>query len=181
MKSFGSFVIRAIGASLLVSGAIFVLANPSLYSNPIGRTVLLVKFRNYEIPSQQGLFPADVIANFNTRLQIVPERIFQDYMAFHFRGAVLINVFLYVLGISYLLFGGYQWLANKGGKPANIAILVVSSLTAIPTLFTPLDWDRYYIFPIIFVTVFISLGTGGLVNVGFKWLRRGWTRMENKM
>ena len=47
-----------------------------------------------------------------------------------------------------------------------LAILVVAAVTALPPLLTPLDWDRYYMYPVIFVSVSVSIGLG--------WIARHW-------
>lgn len=154
------FAIRTLVLSMLVAGIVFVIVNPYLYSDPLGRAVRMFEFRGREISTQLFLYPQYGIPDMGARLRIVPQRIFQDYMALNFEGAWIINVLLFGLGTFYLARAGWQWLVNKGGNPASIAMMAAASVTVLPALFTPLDWDRYYLFPVIFVSCSIAIGIG---------------------
>jgi hypothetical protein len=165
-----SFLIRTSVLLMLVAGIVFVIINPYLYPNPLGRTAVMIKFRYLEMEVQKISFPGSISPEIGTRLMIVSQRIFKDYMVLNFKGAWIVNVLLFGLGASYLVRTGLQWLMNKGGSSISVAILVVASVIALPSLFTPLDWDRYYLFPVIFVSFFIAIGIGMSLTFVCRWL-----------
>lgn len=165
-----SFLIRTSVLLILAAGIVFVIVNPYLYPNPLIRTAVLIKFRYIEMAWQKTQLPGMIIPDIGARLVIVPERIFKDYMASNFNGAWIINILLFGLGIAYSVRTGLLWLINKDGNSTSVAILVVASVIAIPSLFTPLDWDRYYLFPVICVSFFIAIGIGISLTFVYRWL-----------
>ena len=164
------FAIRTLVLSMLVAGIVFVIVNPYLYSDPLSRAVKMFEFRGREISTQLFLYPEYGIPDMGARLRIVPQRIFQDYMALNFEGAWIINVLLFGLGAFYLARAGWQWLVNKGDNPASVAMIAAASVTVLPALFTPLDWDRYYLFPVIFVSCSIAIGIGMSLTIASRRL-----------
>jgi 4-amino-4-deoxy-L-arabinose transferase-like glycosyltransferase len=165
-----SLVIRTSVLLLLVTGTVFVIVNPYLYSNPLGNTTLMFLFRGAEIENQKISYPDYDIPDIGTRLRIVPQRIFNDYMILNFKDAWIINIFFFGLGAYYLVRNGLMWLMNKGGSSTGVSILVIAGVTSLPSLFTPFDWDRYYLFPVIFVSIFIAIGIGISLSFMGQWI-----------
>jgi hypothetical protein len=151
-------------AALLVTAitaGVFVLVNPFLYAQPLFRTLAMVLFRRWEMTGQ-ATNPRWRIPDLSARMRILPLRIFRDYPAVHVE---FFNELLTVLGLYVLVRGAWQWLADKKNAAISTttnagtgaAILVVGAVTALPPLLTPLDWDRYYMYPVS-VSVAVSLG-----------------------
>jgi hypothetical protein len=56
--------------------------------------------------------------------------------------------------------------------PASLAILIGGASGSIPALFTPLDWDRYYLLPVYFSTLVIAVGLARSLMFGYGSLQR---------
>jgi hypothetical protein len=166
-----SFALRSLVLLLFAAGVVFVTVNPYLYPDPLGRTLLMFQHRRAEMAYQITKEPQIGIPDLAARLQIVPQRIFKDYLVLNFPGAWIVNVGLFGLGTYFLLRTAQQWLANKGGTSASVAALAVASVTVLPALLTPLDLDRYYLFPILFVSCSIAIGIGRSLTTLYSWLR----------
>jgi len=153
---------------LAVTAGVFILVNPFLYPQPWLRTVAMVQFRRWEM-TNQAKNTQWRIPNLSARLRILPLRIFSDYPAVHIE---FFNELLTLLGLYLLFRGAWRWLRGKAGMfegkatyaGIGIAILVVGAVTALPPLLTPLDWDRYYLYPVIFVSVSVAISLGWIAS-----------------
>jgi MFS family permease len=156
----------------VITAGLFILVNPFLYAQPLLRTIALVLFRRWEM-TRQSMNPQWYIPDLSARLRVVPQRVFADYPAVHVE---FFNELLTVLGLYVLVRGAWQWLADKKRVAVSrathagtgMAILIVSAVTALPPLLTPLDWDRYYMYPVLFVSVSVAVGLGWIVG---QWRR----------
>ncbi len=149
----------AFGASLvvLITAAIaFIAVNPFLYPSPLARTTAMFVLRISEMGSQKG-DPLSGMSGVSQRLAIIPHRILEDHALIHFG---LINALLGSVGLVYLVRSAWQWLIGKGSSPASPVLLMVGCVSVFPALTTPLDWDRYYLFPVVFLSSLIAIGLG---------------------
>ncbi len=153
---------------LVITVGVFILVNPFLYSQPLRRIVVLALFRRWEMINQLRR-PEWRIPNFAARMRILPLRIFSDYPAVHIE---FFNELLTILGLYLLIRSVWQWLRGRqrevGEKVIRagtaLAILVVGAVMALPPLLTPLDWDRYYMFPVLFVTISVAVSLGWIAS-----------------
>jgi hypothetical protein len=75
-----------------------------------------------------------------------------------------VNVPLALAGLLVLLVSAARWARGSGGAPAAVALLAGAILAAGPALLTPVDWDRYYLFPVVFTTVLVAAGGAALAE-----------------
>jgi len=69
-----------------------------------------------------------------------------------------------VFGLSYSI----KQIGMKMENQEFFIVLVLGTLVcAVPMLFVPFDWDRYYLYPIFFSCIFFSIGMGQLLCIGF--------------
>ena len=111
-----------------------------------------------EMRLQQIAYPDSKIEGLAEHIQVVTGRIFQSYSAIHFDGALWINAIFFLIGLAYLMWNAIQYLRRSNLNSAAVTMLLVGTATSIPSLFTPLDWDRYYLLPIYFSTLAIAVG-----------------------
>jgi len=153
---------------LAITAGVFILVNPFLYPQPWLRTIAMVEFRRWEM-TNQARRPEWRIPDLSARLRILPLRIFSDYPAVHIE---FFNELMTLLGLYLLIRGAWRWLRGKvgmfEGKAAyagiGVAILVVGAVTALPPLLTPLDWDRYYMYPVLFVSLSVAISLGWIAS-----------------
>lgn len=147
----------------LVAALVFIAVNPFLYPQPPLRTIALGLFRRWEM-SRQIRRPEWHIADWDERLRILPQRILRDYTILHDE---LFNGILLAFGLFYLARSARLWLIGKSGSAASVVILAVGAVTALPPLLTPLDWDRYYMYPVIFTSLCIAMAIGHFARAGW--------------
>ena len=150
---------------------VFVALNPYLWSDPAYRTAKMFNYRVQEIDLQLRLFNENRIDNLSERFRVVPARIFQTYATVGFEGSLLINILFCGAGLTYLVARSLRALLIGVLSPAPMAILLVSLAAAGPSLLTPLDWDRYYLLPVFFATIFIAVGAAMVAGKAYQLLK----------
>lgn len=161
-------------ASLMLAAAFtFVALNPFLYPNPIGRTEKMVEQRLSEMERQQANYASTRISGpLIPRIFLLGERVFYQYATLRFAGSWILNILLCSVGLWFLVFAGWAWLRTGAGYGGSLVLLLIAFNTSVPALMTPLDWDRYYLFPVFFSTVFIAIGIVRIVQGLSDWAIR---------
>ncbi len=147
----------AAGASLLVLGscaATFVAVNPSLHRRPVTHVTAMLELRARELAGNQR-DPRWGLSSVSRRIPVVAGRILKTYTVTR---VATLNVLLGGLGLLFLTRAAWRWTKEGSGPAAAVVLLAVGLFTAGPALITPVDWDRYYLFPVVFLTVFIAVG-----------------------
>ncbi len=156
----------AIGLVLLslTTFLFFVGPNPLLWKHPIKTSLQLIPFRLALMQRQAFTDPGAVIHGWQGWIAIVPAQIFANLTPVNLVGMPYLKFLIACLGLWLLTIG--VWRALRDGKipAAAIALLTVSITASIPPLFTTLNWARYYVLPVIFVSVFISVGAAFLLR-----------------
>lgn len=156
----------------------FVGTYPYLWPNPLKRTMKILVNRVSEMQYQMVQHAPDAITTLGERLTIVPVRIFQDYAFFHFEGALILNIILVAFGMGLVLLSIRNWSTGPKSGLAAMVLFAIALTATIPIFFTPLDWDRYYLFPVFFSTAFIAIAIGWLGEYSFEWIK---TRLAQRI
>jgi hypothetical protein len=139
----------------LLAAATFVGVNPFLYPNPLARTIAMANLRSFELARNQAR-PEWGLPDLSRWIAVVPQRVLGDYLIIPIS---LLNVVLVAAGLYGLARRAWAWQAGKqGAPPESLALWAFLFVTALPALFTPVDWDRYYLFPVIFNMLCIGVG-----------------------
>jgi hypothetical protein len=149
---------------IFVSQFTFLVLNPFLWNDPLKRISMLFFDRINEMHFQQIQYPAARLEGLVEHVQVEIPRIFQNYASLRFTGAVWLNLALCLIGVIVLGMKAIGYLKGRNQNQASLAVLLVGAAVSIPSLFTPLDWDRYYLFPVYFSTISIALGMGWLIS-----------------
>ena len=161
-----TFAIRSAILSVFAALLVFIVINPYLYANPLVNTARMFKFRVQEMSLQVAGFPENVLSDSPLeRLDVISRRIFEDYAWPNFRGARWLNLSLTAVGLGSLLWRAWHWLRSGENDPSAIALLVLPAPLAGAALVTPLDWDRYYLFPVVLAA---CCGAAGLGAIGMR-------------
>jgi len=145
----------ALGATIFT----FLVTNPYLYAAPVKNVEVTIESRAILLRDQEDRFPEAVITG-RDRWTIVPRRILGQYATFSFPYHYYISIGLLVLGL--VAAAGRIWSREKGWE-AQMVLLSLALFCAIPALFTPLDWDRYFMYPVVFARIYISMGLCSLL------------------
>ena len=162
---------------ILASQFTFFALNPFLWGDPFARTGLLFRDRIFEMQLQQMDYPTARLSGLLAHFQVEVPRIFQDYASLHFEGAMWLNLAFCLFGLMALGIKAIRFLKGQTEGVEAMAILLVGGAVTFPSLCTPLDWDRYYLFPVYFFTMCIAVGVGGLLTLIFHRIRK---RLEQK-
>lgn len=142
----------------------FLGSYPYLWPDLLGRTTHVFENRVDEMKYQASQRPQDAINTLEQRLAIIPARIFDDYAVFHFPGALFLNLALTLLGVGILLTQLWRRLKNDSHISAVATLLAMALTASVPSFFTLLDWDRYYLFPVFFSSMAIAISIAWLVQ-----------------
>lgn len=152
--------------TIIVSSSItFVGVNPYLWPNPIVRAKKMAGHRIGEMREQQKIYPESQIDSIRERVSVVTNRVFKNYAALDFNKLFWLNIVFFLVGLSHIIVE--LWKSQNKieiDDAASITLVLISFFVATPMLFTPLDWDRYYIFPVFFTTVFVAIGISVIVK-----------------
>jgi hypothetical protein len=164
----------------------FLASYPFFYENTLDRIATTVAARRQVIEYQIFRYPDETIPP-NDRLRILFQRIFAYPIHLNgsraataiFRG---INFLLTCSGIYYCV----KQVRQKGKDWEYFMVFLLGALVlAIPMLLTPMDWERYYLFPIFFSCIFFSLAIGELLLIWISSIRKPedeirseWERMQ---
>ena len=165
------FMTTAVLLAPLITVLTFFLLNPFLYRQPINRLNEMWEHRIGAMQRQQISSSDSAITNLETRLQVLPQRIFVSYTPTQLE-MPLFNILLTAVGLAYLVWLSKGWFAAGSVALSETTALVAMSIAlfmVLPPLGTPLDWDRYFLFPVIFnllcTAVAISIVWRGLVHI----------------
>lgn len=142
----------------------FVLPNPYLYPNPPSRTAKMFENRVSEMTLQLSLFPDARVDGVVDRAAAAGRRVFSEHAVLRFSGAWIITAGLSVVGLRALVRSALRSLANRA-PDASFVIVAVGASQVVPALMTPLDWNRYYLFPVLFANLCIAIGVAETVRL----------------
>ena len=162
------FAIRATVLPILAGLLVMIALNPFLYTDPIGRIGKMLVYRTYEMNWQANTWPENRVPGGWERIPFMIRRVFQDYSALRFPLAWMLNISLYILGLSRLLSTAWIWLRGSGGSAASVVLLLVGGWVSFPMFLSTVDWHRYYLFPVVFSSIIITVGCVILIS----WLRK---------
>jgi hypothetical protein len=141
-----------------VTVIIFIASYPFFYQKTIQRIAGTFYTRQSVVKIQMTDFPADIIEP-GQRLNILLNRVF-DY-PYHIPNNDN-NLIIPIFMLSITSFGIYyaiKQILSDNEETHKYLVLLFSLLTfGVPMLITPLDWDRYYLYPIFFSGIFFSIG-----------------------
>jgi hypothetical protein len=159
-----TLALLALRASAIGAGTVlfFVGLNPFLWPAPVARTTLMLEQRLTEMKDQAYEQPDKVLDRWDKRAERVPRQIFLEGASLRMRGMYLVNVGLSLLALALLLHRAYGWIRDRSPDGVAFCTLAVAGMVSTPTLFSPLDWGRYFLLPTLFSTIFIAIAIGWL-------------------
>src|SRR5262245_26323612 len=149
----------------------FLGSYPYLWPEPGGRTVHLFTNRVEEMRVQAAVFPDRRLDGWNQRLNVMPQRVLKDYASIRSSHAFYINGGLLVLGTCVILFAVRKWGQDSDAGSASLVFLSTALMASVPTAFTMVEWDRYYLFPVFFSSMTCAIALGWLARQAIALIR----------
>ncbi|MEP6894004.1 MAG: phospholipid carrier-dependent glycosyltransferase [Chloroflexota bacterium] len=160
-------IMQSVRYSLITSAACiftFLAVYPFLWRTPLERTLMMFRNRTQEMSQQTTLYSGSYMTPVQ-RFTIIPTRVFHDYASLPI--PAIFNFILTALGLLITLLALRSLLARQDFKSAYITLPVMAFLTSAPIWLSQLDWDRYYIYPVLFATAFTAIAIDWLIHTGW--------------
>jgi hypothetical protein len=143
----------------------FIASYPFFYRDTVDRISETLYARSQILEYQVYTYADEVIPS-HSRLKILFQRIL-DY-PLHIDANHVLNIPLHWLNFTFVALGMAQVIKkvrNSGTeRDINLVLLLGALLCAVPMLFAPFDWERYYLYPIYFGCIFFAIGAGQLAE-----------------
>lgn len=158
--------ISAIALISFVALAVFVALHPHTWQSPVQITWAMFVQRANEMSGQVRDTVTYNLSRLNRKIEIVPMRVLNDYASLKISDNKPINIAINgIVAMCSLIFLQKKLRAEPQANITSHSIVVIFAMgfvMGVPALFTPLDWDRYYIMPIFFLTILSTIGLGQL-------------------
>lgn len=136
----------------------FIAVNPYLYPAPLARGWHMIAHRQAEVVGQQSTYPESVMPIGVERVHRIGARLLHDYAPVTGPAVTAVYAVLALLGVAVAIQVAVDRRADVRGRAAAAVLLAAAAVSSAPTLFSPLDWDRYYLLPEVFAMAFAALG-----------------------
>ncbi len=161
----------------LVSFLLFVWFNPFLHSNPVGNSFTLLQKRNDLMIAQQKIIPNSALYGIRDRFDVIPESIF---LRNNFLSDLLPTFIFFLIGCIYLVGFSKKWLINSGNLDGLASLIIIGGTASLPALFTPLNWNWYFMLPVIFSMIVIGFGIQFSAELLFSAVKQKFSETTNE-
>ena len=157
----------------LMAVLVFMLANPLLYPDPLGRSVMLFLHRRDEMRQQAIGTPRLAVENdLGVRAALMHERTYLDYGTFQTWLGVPLDGLLTVVGLGIAL--AVSWRAARRGSmfgPPMLLVCWMVATYAISTINLGFDSSHYVALPVLWSVLLEALALATLVPMAVRWVR----------
>ena len=144
----------------------FVAMNPYLWPDVDRRVGNMFRHRLQEMKVITTRDKETRRPSVGERVTRASDAVFRECAAMKGNGTFFLNILLTATGMCLVIARARRWLLNRDQEPGPIVILLVGVMTAgPPLLLTLMDWDRYYLLPIFFSTLLISVAIAWYVKL----------------
>ena len=155
---------NSVGTSAICLFA-FIIINPFLWPAPFARGVQMFIDRTKGMSRQITIYSGSYM-DIGQRIPIILRRVFQDYASLPI--PAMFNFILVALGVWITFISLRALLARQDFNPSYVAFLIMAFFAATPIWLSPLDWDRYYIFPVLFATIFTAIAIDWIIRTSLR-------------
>jgi hypothetical protein len=167
--------IGLLGVILAAASVGFVGPNPYLHPGsrpgPVSRTIQMWKQRVEEMQIQRNKRVDARLDGVTDRARAVTRRVFSEHAILQFPGSWVVNGGFTLWGFLVL-----EWRALRSVRErqpgTELVVLLLGGSVVVPALLTPLDWGRYYLFPVVFASLCSAVGIAAAVDLVRLHLRR---------
>ena len=156
-----SSTLTFLGAGIILLVA-FVLWNPFLYRDPVGRGIKMFEQRLNEMEQQASDYPTAVMPAGWGRWTTLLFDLARKDAPLPLAALLPVNLALALIGLWRLLRGASDWLAGHHAQPLHLVVVAAVAGTSIPALLTRLDWQRYLLIPELLLMLLLAISVGWL-------------------
>ncbi len=154
----------------------FVASNPVLHRDPLATTVKMLSIRASVMAEQaeRVVLPGARLVTLREKLNIfhlVLEK-YAPLSIFH------LNYLFFGVGLGVVWFVVRGWLRRKHELSAPVAILSVGLVSSLPAFLSLMDWERYFLLPVLFGTVISLYGLDFLARLVWRELQSKSAQIE---
>ncbi len=154
----------AVGILLAATFAAFVVSNPFLYPEPLARSLKMARQRAETMAKQQGYFPQARLDRVGQRVEAAARRVLSDHAILRFHRAWIVNGLLVLCGFVVLASRALQSVQQR--RPGTeLVVLALGGSLVVAAVLSPLDWDRYYLFPVLFASLCSATSIAAAVDL----------------
>jgi hypothetical protein len=157
--------IRSIFILFICSLFTFIIVNPFLYEATLTRMGQMLQFRLSEMEIQIGRYPQSVVTGIGGYGKIFWNRLFVDFIGMKSTYLGILGFELFILGSLEIFQLFSEIFHRRSFQKCQWFVILLPFPLALAGYFSPLDWDRYYLFTILFITLIMSVGFGYLIKV----------------
>ena len=143
----------------------FLAINPFLWTAPFSRTLNMFTFPAQRMNLQITIYSGSYMTPIQ-RLTIIPTRVFHSYASLPI--PAIFNFILVALGALIAFVSLRGLLIRKDFKPAYVTFLSMAFFTTTPVWLSQLDWDRYYMYPVLFATAFTAIAIDWIIRTSLR-------------
>ena len=137
----------------------FIASYPSFYEDMLDKISETLYARDQTLAFQVATYTWMVIPP-DQRGGLLFSRVFEYPINLHANQwimtmSLLANFLLAIVGLVYTVGQAFSGILHR---EIYLVLLLGALFFAAPMLFIPLDWDRYYLFPIFFTCIFFAIG-----------------------
>jgi len=165
------FLFAATGLVAVLAAFGFIGPNPFLYSDVALRTSQMLDNRFVEMRQQLSENPDDAISTPAQRFSAISFCVFQDCTPLRLTAGRYINLALSLVGLAVILAASWRWLqggsmpeAESEASIASVVTLAIAFSASAPVLMTPINWNRYFMLPTVFVLVCVAVGVTAMIR-----------------
>jgi hypothetical protein len=117
-----------------------------------------------EMKHQRHLRPDERLDGIAERTQAAGRRVFFEHSVFQFPGVWVLQAGFTLAGLFVLSRRALQ--ETKERRPGTeLVVLALGASLVVPAILSPLDWDRYYLFPVLFGGLCFAVGVAAFVDL----------------
>jgi 4-amino-4-deoxy-L-arabinose transferase-like glycosyltransferase len=166
--------IGLLGVVLAAASVGFVAPNPYLHPGsrpgPVSRTIQMWKQRVGEMKVQRTRRADARLDGVTDRARAAARRVFSEHAILQLPGSWVVHGGFTFWGFLLLAWRAFRSVRER--QPGTeLVVLALGGSLVVPAILSPLDWDRYYLFPVLFGGLCFAVGVSAAVDLARRRLR----------
>jgi hypothetical protein len=171
-----TLMVRAFSIGFFAILLTYTLLHPIAYPNPVRALTLMFRYRLHEMSYQAGLWNDFGDMTLIQRWAHLFGRLFNRYASIP---SVILNILLALIGAISLMVEFTYSLRKKRPFSFILVTLLLLSILFAAAFMSPLDWERYYIYPVFIMILVYAKGITVVIELIVAQVRQRTQKMSN--